>query len=439
MAPAGDPWLQLHRPARCPAARRSDRRLRPGPASNRRRSLRPVRSAPEVASLRSRRGRSPRRGFAARVALRGQALPRLRGAGAAQIQCGTRGADLPREARIRAASRFQERRDGSALVRRVPCPRRRRPAAPRRRDSARSARFASAGRSGVHARARDRHSPRRGQGTGAVPHVSRGDGARPRRSRRATRVVARAARRVGRAGAASPRPVRPLVLRRCDPSARPPQDAWMVALATAAPARLPAARAAAPAQTVRDGRPLRAPAPPRRVQTERSTRDAPRGAQRNRLLHLLPRPREGQLLEGFFREGDRPPHAEPSRHSAHRLPAGGADQRDARRGARGRHARRARSRVHRQSDGAGHRPSHLQRLHEGLRLPEAGSGQHPADRDARSHRRAASTVGIRDLEPVDALEPAARRAPAPASLLWRRRVGRGDGSRWLHPRAPPPQ
>ncbi|MCK7468141.1 MAG: hypothetical protein MZU91_08485 [Desulfosudis oleivorans] len=32
----------------------------------------------------------------------------------------------------------------------------------------------------------------------------------------------------------------------------------------------------------------------------------------------------------------------------------------------------------------GHGPPHLQRLHEGLHLPEAGPGQHPADRDRRA-------------------------------------------------------
>ncbi len=37
----------------------------------------------------------------------------------------------------------------------------------------------------------------------------------------------------------------------------------------------------------------------------------------------------------------------------------------------------------RQPDVPGHRPPHLQRLHEGLHLPEAGAGQHPADRDRR--------------------------------------------------------
>ena len=29
----------------------------------------------------------------------------------------------------------------------------------------------------------------------------------------------------------------------------------------------------------------------------------------------------------------------------------------------------------------GHRPPHLQRLHEGVHLPEAGAGQHPAGGD----------------------------------------------------------
>ena len=41
----------------------------------------------------------------------------------------------------------------------------------------------------------------------------------------------------------------------------------------------------------------------------------------------------------------------------------------------------------------GHRPPHLQRLHEGLHLPEAGAGQHPADRDRRADRRAAACRG----------------------------------------------
>ena len=61
---------------------------------------------------------------------------------------------------------------------------------------------------------------------------------------------------------------------------------------------------------------------------------------------------------------------------------------------------------HRQPDVPGHRPSHLQRLHEGLHLPEAGAGQHPADRNRRADRRAQHAVGRRDLRAADALEPA---------------------------------
>ena len=59
----------------------------------------------------------------------------------------------------------------------------------------------------------------------------------------------------------------------------------------------------------------------------------------------------------------------------------------------------------------GHRPPHLQRLHEGLHLPEAGAGQHPADRDRRADRRAAAAVGRRDLRAADALESAERARP----------------------------
>ena len=61
---------------------------------------------------------------------------------------------------------------------------------------------------------------------------------------------------------------------------------------------------------------------------------------------------------------------------------------------------------HRQPDAARHRPPHLQRLHEGLHLPEAGAGQHPAGRDRGPHRRARDALGIRDLRPAHPLEPA---------------------------------
>ncbi len=60
---------------------------------------------------------------------------------------------------------------------------------------------------------------------------------------------------------------------------------------------------------------------------------------------------------------------------------------------RRRRPRRARPRLHRQPDVPRHRPPHLQRLHEGVRLPEAGAGEHPADRDARAHRDARACRG----------------------------------------------
>ena len=94
-----------------------------------------------------------------------------------------------------------------------------------------------------------------------------------------------------------------------------------------------------------------------------------------------------------------------------RLPARREDLRDALlRKARRRASARWRIVMHRQPDVPRHRPPHLQRLHEGLHLPEAGAGQHPADRDRRAHRRARAAVGLRDLRPAHALEPAQRRA-----------------------------
>ena len=98
------------------------------------------------------------------------------------------------------------------------------------------------------------------------------------------------------------------------------------------------------------------------------------------------------------------------------LPARGEDRRGPRRRGAGRSDRRARDRHRRQPDVPGHRPPHLQRLHEGLRLPEAGAGEHPAGRDRRPHRRARSAVGLRDLRLAHALEPAPPDAPAPAAV-----------------------
>jgi hypothetical protein len=86
----------------------------------------------------------------------------------------------------------------------------------------------------------------------------------------------------------------------------------------------------------------------------------------------------------------------------------------------------------------GHRPPHLQRLHEGLHLPEAGAGQHPAGRDARAQGRARAALGLRDLCAAHALEPARRPAPAAAPRQRPQRAGgRASGRPGLHARAPP--
>ena len=91
----------------------------------------------------------------------------------------------------------------------------------------------------------------------------------------------------------------------------------------------------------------------------------------------------------------------------------------------------------RQPDGRRHRSSHLQRLHEVLHLPEAGSGQHPAGRDAHAEGRARAALGLRDLLAAHALEPV---RPAPSLPQGRVRQagarGRARPGR-LHRRAPP--
>ena len=91
----------------------------------------------------------------------------------------------------------------------------------------------------------------------------------------------------------------------------------------------------------------------------------------------------------------------------------------------------------RQSDVRRHRPPHLQRLHEGLHLPEAGAGRHSADRDPHAEGRAGAALGLRDLQPADALESA---QPAPAAAeAGDRPQGAGGraGPGGLHARASP--
>ena len=122
------------------------------------------------------------------------------------------------------------------------------------------------------------------------------------------------------------------------------------------------------------------------------------------------------------------------RRHAGRLPARREDLRDERGEAARQPHRRAGHRHHRQSDGGRHRASHLQRLHEVLHLPEAGAGRHPAGRDAHAQGRAGAALGLRDLQPADALEPAELRAPAAAradaaTRCWWSGSGR-RASRW---------
>ena len=99
------------------------------------------------------------------------------------------------------------------------------------------------------------------------------------------------------------------------------------------------------------------------------------------------------------------------RRDARRLPARREDLGDESGQGRRPHHRRARHRRGRQSDVRGHRAPHLQRLHEGLHLPEAGAGRHSAGRDPHPQGRAGAAVGLRDLLAADALESA---QPAPA-------------------------
>ena len=152
------------------------------------------------------------------------------------------------------------------------------------------------------------------------------------------------------------------------------------------------------------------PPPARRLHADRPAHGPARGADRDPLLRALPRARQGLVLEGPAREGR---HASRATRSASRWPAARSTRRSPRCtccARRGDASARSRSSTLDNPMCAGHRPPHLQRLHEGLHLPEAGAGQHPADRNGRPHRRAAAAVGRRDLRPAHALEPAQRPA-----------------------------
>ena len=83
------------------------------------------------------------------------------------------------------------------------------------------------------------------------------------------------------------------------------------------------------------------------------------------------------------------------------------------------------------------RPPHLQRLHEGVHLPEAGAGGHSAGRDADAEGRARAAVGIRDLFAAHALESAQPAPPAAAPAQRASVLVVGMGPAGFTPGAPP--
>ena len=134
-----------------------------------------------------------------------------------------------------------------------------------------------------------------------------------------------------------------------------------------------------------DARPRAAPA--RRLRADRSRHRSRRRARPGALLHLVPRAGQGLVRARAAREeaaaGRRAVQEVAVRRDARRLPARGAHLRVPQAARRRLAARRARDDLRRQPDGRRDRPPHLQRLHEVVHLPEAGSGRHPAVGDAR--------------------------------------------------------
>ena len=175
------------------------------------------------------------------------------------------------------------------------------------------------------------------------------------------------------------------------------------------------------------------------VPPDRPPHDVPAGARRDALLPVVPRAGEGFLFQGVLRRKDGLVAEKPAGHRPQGLPAGRKDLGDARAAPGGRLHRRARPGLHRQPDVSRDRPPHLQRLHEGVHLPEAGAGRHPPDRDRGPDRRSGAAVGRGDLRLDDPLEPAQPGSSPRAPLRRQEGAGRGTGPRRLHPGALPPQ
>ena len=186
-------------------------------------------------------------------------------------------------------------------------------------------------------------------------------------------------------------------------------------------------------------------APPRRLRADRSRDRSRRRARPGELLHLVPRAGQGFVLARAARRRSPRPTARRRqsvqesrlRRAARRLPARREDLRVPQAARRGLADRRAGDDLRRQPDGRRHRASHLQRLHEVVHLPEAGSGRHSAGGDAHAEGRARAAVGLRDLFAADALE-SAQPAPARAAAADRQaRARRRHGPGRLHARASP--
>ena len=174
-------------------------------------------------------------------------------------------------------------------------------------------------------------------------------------------------------------------------------------------------------------------AAPRRLCPDRPWHRPHRRARPGELLHLVPQPGQGQLLQGAEGEGRRV-QAQRVRGHPRRLPARRKDLRDEPGQSAGLQPRRAGHRRRRQPDLCGDRAPHLQRLHEGLHLSAPGAGRYPADRDPHPEGRAGAALGLRDLFASDPVEPARPAPPAAAAADREKGAGGRPRAGRLHPR-----
>ena len=154
------------------------------------------------------------------------------------------------------------------------------------------------------------------------------------------------------------------------------------------------------------------------------------------LLHQVPQPGKGFLLHRPQRKNRRV-QKELLRRHARRLPSGRKNFGDESGQAARQFCRRAGDHYRRESDVRRHRPSHLQRLHEVLHLPEAGPCRHPAGRNAGAERCSGTPLGLRNLQPAHALESAELRAAGAERRIGIQSSGRRPRPRRIHALASP--